>query len=133
MGVLYTHSPKMPGPSPNNPKKKKKKKKNKLNKKQKKREKGGQPTVRQTTSRGQRAAGRMPAAHRSPFFPCCIPLFSSFFPHFWALWSTPPHWLHHTPALPRLLLKTSNTYNFLFICPKIMKFVLTRSLLRDAC
>ena len=37
------------------------------------------------------------------------------------------------PALSRLLLKTSNTHNFWFIGPRIMKFVLTQSLLRGAC
>jgi hypothetical protein len=35
------------------------------------------------------------------------------------------------PALARPYPKTSNTHNFLSIAPKIMKFVLTRSLLRD--
>jgi hypothetical protein len=47
----------------------------------------------------------------SPFF-FLPPFFSSFFPHFWALWSTPPHWLQHMPALPIVHLKTSNTHNF---------------------
>jgi hypothetical protein len=62
-----------------------------------------------------------------------LPFFFSFFPNFWALWSTPPHWLQHMSALPRLLLKTLNTHNFWSIGPKIMKFVLTWSLLRDIC
>jgi hypothetical protein len=48
----------------------------------------------------------------APFLPGCFSFFFSFFPHFWALWSTPPHWLQHMPALPRLLLKTSNIHNF---------------------
>jgi hypothetical protein len=68
----------------------------------------------------------------TPFFPPYLSLFFSSFPHFWALWSTPPHWLQHMPALLRLLLKTSNTHNLLSVGPIIIKFVLTRSLLRDA-
>jgi hypothetical protein len=27
-------------------------------------------------------------------------------------WSTLSHWLQHMPALPRLLLETSNIHNF---------------------
>jgi hypothetical protein len=48
------------------------------------------------------------------------------------MWSTLADWLQHMPALPKLLLKTSNTHNFWFVAPKIMKFVFTQSLLRDA-
>jgi hypothetical protein len=36
------------------------------------------------------------------------------------------------PTLPKLLLKTSDTHNFWPVAPKIMKFVLTQSLLWDA-
>jgi hypothetical protein len=36
------------------------------------------------------------------------------------------------PAMPILLLKTSNIHNFWSVGPKIMKFVLTRCLWRDA-
>jgi hypothetical protein len=32
--------------------------------------------------------------------------------NFLHMWSSVLHWLHHMPALPRLLLKTSNTHNF---------------------
>jgi hypothetical protein len=28
------------------------------------------------------------------------------------MWSTLPHWLHHMPALPKLLLENSNIHNF---------------------
>jgi hypothetical protein len=42
-------------------------------------------------------------------------------------------WLQHMPALPRLLLKFSNTHNSWSVGPKIMKYVLPWSLLRDAC
>jgi hypothetical protein len=48
------------------------------------------------------------------------------------MWSTLFHWLQHMPALPKLLLKTSNTHNFWSVVPKIMKFVLTLSLFWDA-
>jgi hypothetical protein len=48
------------------------------------------------------------------------------------MWSTLAGWLQHMPALPRLLLKTSNIYNFWSVGPKIMQSVLTRSLLQDA-
>jgi hypothetical protein len=56
-----------------------------------------------------------------------------FFPYFWALWSIPPHWLQHMPALPKLLLKTWNIHNVWSVGPKIMKFILPQSLLRDTC
>jgi hypothetical protein len=62
----------------------------------------------------------------------CAPFFFASLPHFFLMGSTPPHWLQHMPALPRLLLKTSNTHNFWSIAPKIMKFALTRSVFRDA-
>jgi hypothetical protein len=32
--------------------------------------------------------------------------------HFLLKWSTLSHWLQHMPALPRLLLETSNIHNF---------------------
>jgi hypothetical protein len=71
---------------------------------------------------------------RSPAMPRCpkLTLSSKFFFLLPSLWSTLVGWLQHMPTLPRLLLKTSNTYNFWSIGPKIMKFVLTRSLWRDA-
>ena len=49
------------------------------------------------------------------------------------MWSTLVGWLQHMPALPRLLLKFSNTHNFWSIGPKIMKFVLPQSLLQGTC
>jgi hypothetical protein len=52
--------------------------------------------------------------------------------HFLRKWSTPSHWLQHMPALTRPSPKTTNTHNFWSVGPKIMKFVLTGSLLRDA-
>jgi hypothetical protein len=37
-------------------------------------------------------------------------------------------WFQHMLALPRLLLKYSNTHNFRSVVPKIMKFVVPQSL-----
>jgi hypothetical protein len=48
------------------------------------------------------------------------------------MWWTLAGWLQHMPALPRLLLKTSNIHNFWSVGPKIMKFVLPQSLLQDS-
>jgi hypothetical protein len=48
------------------------------------------------------------------------------------MWSTLSHWFQHMPALPKLLLKTSNIHNFWSVAPKIMKFVLMWSLFQDA-
>jgi hypothetical protein len=47
--------------------------------------------------------------------------------------STLAGWLQHMPALPKLLLETSNIHNFLFVGPKNAFFFFPRSLLRDAC
>jgi hypothetical protein len=52
--------------------------------------------------------------------------------NFLHMWSTLVGWLQHMPALRKLLLKTSNTHNSWSVGPKNMKFVLMRSLLRDA-
>jgi hypothetical protein len=78
------------------------------------------------------------AATQAPFViqlsPIFLPPTPIFFPPtsiFFLMWST-PHWLKHMSALPKLLLKTSDTHNFWSVAPKIMKFVLTRSLLQDA-
>jgi hypothetical protein len=65
MGVLYTHSPKSPGPFP-----------------------------------------KLPKIHFKKI--------KKFLPalHFLGKWSTLSHWLQHMPALPKLLLETSNIHNF---------------------
>jgi hypothetical protein len=47
---------------------------------------------------------------------------------FGLIWSTLVDWLQYLPALPKLLLKFSFLHNFLFVGPKIMKFVLPQSL-----
>jgi hypothetical protein len=47
---------------------------------------------------------------------------------FGLLWSTLVGWFQHMLALPRLLLKYSNTHNFRSVVPKIMKFVVPQSL-----
>jgi hypothetical protein len=52
---------------------------------------------------------------------------------FGLIWSTLAGWLHHMPALPKLLLKFSNTHNFWSVGPKIMKIVPPQSLFRGAC
>jgi hypothetical protein len=67
---------------------------------------------------------RLPTSSRRsllPGFPLLNPLAPSFLlfaPKFFHMWSTLPHWLQHMPALPKLLLKTSNIHNFWFIGPK---------------
>jgi hypothetical protein len=44
------------------------------------------------------------------FYPTPLPPPSYLFaPKFFHMWSILPHWFQHMPALPRLLLKTSNT------------------------
>ena len=116
MGELYTHSSKMPGPSLNNQKIKMKK--------PKKLEKGGHPIVCQTIGRGRVACWPQ---HRPPFLCACLLLFLPPTSIFFYMWSTPPHWLQHMPALPRLLLKFSNMHNFWSVAPKITKFVVLRS------
>jgi hypothetical protein len=140
MGAPCTHSPQMPRST------KKKIQKNQTNSKQCRGSKTGPRLAgdrwsppcpwRPTTSRSPTVA-RWPHAGPilffvRPHFSSCLPFFSSFFPHFWALWLTPPHWLQHMPALPRVHLKTSNTHNFWSVAPKIMKFALMQSLFRDA-
>jgi hypothetical protein len=42
--------------------------------------------------------------------------------HFLRKWSTLAGWLQHMPALPRLLLETSNTHNFWSVGPKNTNF-----------
>jgi hypothetical protein len=68
-----------------------------------------------------------PSPARVLHFACCLPLFFSFFPHFWILWSTPPHWLQPMPALSKLVLRIWNIHNFWSIGPKIMKFVFPKA------
>jgi hypothetical protein len=65
----------------------------------------------------------------------CAHFYEFFFPHalhILRMWSTLVGWLQHMPALTRPYPKTSNTHNFWSVGPKIMKFVLTRSLWQDA-
>jgi hypothetical protein len=138
MGVLYTHPHKKPRPLPHARASKnfflKKNKKNKF--------KWADLTAQgHATVAGGLPLGRLPLAANQqslaghgvgpwvvrlppppPFPPCPI-----FF-----LCGQPSHWLQHMPALARPCPKTSNTHNFWSVGPKIMKFVLTRSLQRDA-
>jgi hypothetical protein len=65
-------------------------------------------------------AGRQPAVARRPRVDTCacgaVPIFLGIFflpaLHFLCKWSTLAGWLQHMPALPRLLLETSNTHDF---------------------
>jgi hypothetical protein len=68
---------------------------------------GGTCCSQRATARCQPASGRGP-----PFLYSYPSLFLPPASIFFLMWSTPPHWLQHMPALPRLLLKTSNTHNF---------------------
>jgi hypothetical protein len=76
--------------------------------------------------------GRRPRADRRPMvarwlrvdaWTCgTVPIFLEFFflptLHFLCKWSTLASWLQHMPTLPKLLLETSNTYNFWSVDPK---------------
>jgi hypothetical protein len=130
MGVMYIHSPKALAHSPNFQKKSKKK----IAKNWESRSQSG-PVPRPTSAHSPPASSGPPIAGRrspGPFF-CALPsLKKTLAPLFGHMWSTLFHWLQHMSTLPRLLLKTSNNHNFLSVAPKIMKFVLTRSLLQDA-
>jgi hypothetical protein len=54
--------------------------------------------------------------------------------HFFRLmWSTLVGWPQHLPAMPKLLLKFSFFHNFWSVGPKIMKFILSWSLIQGAC
>jgi hypothetical protein len=96
---------------------------------QKNSKKGGQPTIcgtagsRLVTSNRLLVANGCPKLHPGKKFP---PLLG---PKFLHMWLTLPHWLQHMPALPRLLLKTSNIHNFLSVGSKNTIFVLLQSLL----
>jgi hypothetical protein len=83
------------------------------------------------------AIGGAPRSRRAPaaWAPSAVRLSLLFFaslPHFFLMWSTPPHWLQHMPTLARPCQKTSNIHNFWSVGPNIMKFVLKRSLRQDA-
>jgi hypothetical protein len=80
---------------------------------------------------GPVTSGHPPAAAGCRNLRLCKFLFISPAVLFFRMRSSPPGWLQHIPALPRVHLKTSNTHNFWSVAPKIMKFVLTRSLFRD--
>jgi hypothetical protein len=130
LGVLYTLSPKMPGPSPNFliiPKK------IKLNFKSWKKggRQGDQPIICHTTGCSRPATNSCPPPlHKCPKLPPCkIPLLHPIhiFGH---MWSTLVSWLQHLPALPWLFLKFS--LQFLICKSKIMKFALMQSLFRGA-
>jgi hypothetical protein len=84
--------------------------------------------------RSQRSAtsNHWPLLRRVPFSVQVAPSFLHPSPLSWHMWSTLSHWFQHMPAMPRLLLKFSNTHNFWSVAPKIMNFVLTQSLFRDA-
>jgi hypothetical protein len=129
MGVLYTHSPKSPGPFTKLPKKKFKK----IQKIQKKR------FVSPMSRCQPRPAGDCwsLAGHggttwiggkQSLFFLISFSLALRYL----CKWSTLVSWLQHMPTMARPCPKTSNTHNFWTVAPKIMKFALTRSLRRDA-
>jgi hypothetical protein len=83
--------------------------------------------------------GRLATSSRPPFlaacpkFPLCKINFLSHAYIFLYMWSILASWLQHMPALPRFLLKFSNIHNLWSVGQKIMKFVLLRSLLWDAC
>jgi hypothetical protein len=121
MEVLYIHSPKMLA-HPHGTKKY-------IQKNSKIAKNRGQLVVCQTAG-----CGRLATSRRPPTVAGCpkLTLSSKFFFILPSLWSTLVGWLQHMPALPRLLLKTSNTHTFLSVGPKIMKFVLTQSLWQDA-
>jgi hypothetical protein len=71
-------------------------------------------------------------SYASPLFYPLPPFFSNPRPPPGHFWSTHSYWFQHMPALPKLLLKTSNIHNFWSVVPKIMKFAFTQSLFRDA-
>jgi hypothetical protein len=105
MGVLYTHSPKSPGPFPKLPKihflKIRKFQKNWDNRR---------PDVGSPEPAGDQWS---PAG--CGLTPGPVIFFEIFFLpalQFLRKWSTLSHWLQHMPALPRLLLETSNIHNF---------------------
>jgi hypothetical protein len=71
------------------------------------------------TGRRPRAGRRLAVARRLRVDTCAygaVPIFLEFFflraLHFLCKWSTLAGWLQHMPALPRLLLETSNIHNF---------------------
>jgi hypothetical protein len=107
MGVLYTHSPKSPGPFPNLPKilffiKNFSKKLGQPDRRRCQPAADGRPLV----------AGRRGSTHGPVGL---FPFFLNFFLptlHLLRKWSTLFHWLQHMPPLPRLLLETSNIHNF---------------------
>jgi hypothetical protein len=106
MGVLYTHSPKRPGPFSKLPQKilKKEKKKGTWS------DEAGQASGWRATAGRRSATGwSCPLSDLCPFF---LNFFFSSALHFLRKWSTLVGWLQHMPALPRVHLKTSNTHNF---------------------
>jgi hypothetical protein len=140
MEVLYTHSPKMPGSSSKVP--------NfyfYLFKKFERTDSAGGPLAIQLlvgdrcsliNSQGL-GAGQQPTVadrprRKPPFLCSCDLIFQTFAPFLGHMWSTLSHWFQQMPALPKLLLRTSNIHNFWSVAPKIMKFVLTWSLFWDA-
>ena len=118
MGMLYTHSLKMPGPSPNFQKQKIKKKKNIAKKRAAHNLSNYGRDQRATSSHLPAAAWRGP-----PFLYKCHLFFQTLAPLFGHMWSIFSHWLQHMPNLPRLLLEFSTTHDFWSVVPKIMKFV----------
>jgi hypothetical protein len=89
-----------------------------------------------TNSRWPLVGARSPAVDRVPTGPSfCQPPPPSLLllvPKFFGVSSTLPHWLQHMPALPRLLLKTSNTHNYWSVGPKNAIFF-PWSLRQDEC
>jgi hypothetical protein len=82
-------------------------------------------------ARGRRAiASHRLAAAKCPELILCKRIFFPPTLNFLHMWSTLASWLQHMPALPKLLLKTSNIHNFWAVGPKMMNFVLTQSVLR---
>jgi hypothetical protein len=129
MGVLYTHpSPRSWGPCYIQGPLKKLKMEESIKIKKLQKKGSGPESVRLQAATGGRplVAGRP----GPPFLYTCLLLFLLPAPLFFYMWSTLPHWLHHMLALPKLLLKTSNTYNFWSVGPKNMKFVVSQILLR---
>jgi hypothetical protein len=65
-----------------------------------------------TATRLGAIGGRDHSYAGSPFCIPPAPFLLPLAPKILHMWSSLPHWLQHMPALPRLLLKTSNIHNF---------------------
>jgi hypothetical protein len=95
----------------------------------------GRPlTVYQSPGLGRPGVdGHRPLLHRSPFWYSLAAFFLPLASKNLHMWSTLPHWLQHMPALPRLLLETSNIHNLWSVGAKNAFCFFLQSLLWDAC